>query len=141
MNTVQERLGIFVSKVLKNKKLNYREVSRRAGGAISHSAVGDIINGRVKDVRVETLQALAKGLGLPEEELLAVAFGKKEQPVKVQESRLLQYFRELSFEKQRIVVLIVEALANDGAMLQEVNSDLIGQKVEIIGVGEPNPKN
>lgn len=139
VNTVQERIGSYVAQIIKDKKLNYREIARRANNQISHSAVGDIINGRVKDIRVETLQALAKGLGVPEDDLLAVAFGKKGKRG-ILESRLLHCFRDLPLDRQQILVLIAEALMKDQPF-EEVDEPLVGQKLEIIGTGAPNPKN
>lgn len=139
VNTVQERIGSYVAQIIKDKKLNYREIARRANNQISHSAVGDIINGRVKDIRVETLQALAKGLGVPEDDLLAVAFGKKGERG-VLESRLLHCFRDLPLDRQQILVLIAEALIGDQSF-EEADESLVGQKLEIIGTGKPNPKN
>lgn len=76
MDVLQETLGDYVRRVINEKGLNYREVARRSGGAISHATVGYIVNNGSVDVRRETLQALAVGLGVSEDELYAVARGK-----------------------------------------------------------------
>jgi len=65
-----------VRRIISEKKLNYREVARRSGDAISHSTVGDIINKPAKDVQIDTLRALAKGLGVAEGEVIGRATGK-----------------------------------------------------------------
>lgn len=77
MRTVQDRLSDYVREVIRRKRLNYREVARRSRGQISHSTVGDIINRRTRNVKADTLVALARGLKVPQEELLAIAFGTK----------------------------------------------------------------
>jgi transcriptional regulator with XRE-family HTH domain len=77
VRTVQDRLSDYVREVIKQKRLNYREVARRSRGQISHSTIGDIINRRTRNVKADTLVALARGLKVPQEELLAIAFGTK----------------------------------------------------------------
>src|SRR5215467_2277798 len=76
MRKRQGGLSEYVRAVLGAKNLNYREVARRSGGLISHATVGDVINNPGRRVSVETLKALAKGLGVPEDELLVVAAGR-----------------------------------------------------------------
>lgn len=82
---LQETLSDYVRRVINEKGLNYREVSRRSGGVISHATVGDIVNGVSKDVRTTTLSALAKGLGVSEDEIFAVARGKTLGPMSPQD--------------------------------------------------------
>jgi transcriptional regulator with XRE-family HTH domain len=108
VDTVQEKIGPYIAQLLKDKGLNYREVARRSGGEISHSAVGDIINGRVSDIGIGTLRGLARGLGVPEQELLEVAIGKPEAGA--EERRLIWYFSQLPEEQRQDVLTTVEAL-------------------------------
>jgi len=75
----QETLADYVRRVIKEKGLNYRLVSRQSGGQISHTTVGDIVSGAQKGITVETLQALARGLGVDEDEIFEVARGKTPQ--------------------------------------------------------------
>lgn len=72
----REKLHDYVRRVISEQRLSYRVVSQRSGGRISATTISDIINQRVKDIRTETLLALAHGLGVPEEEVLAAASGK-----------------------------------------------------------------
>jgi transcriptional regulator with XRE-family HTH domain len=78
---LRESLSDYVRRVISEKGLNYREVARRSGGAFSHATVGYIINGVTKDVGTETLRGLAKGLGVSEDEIFAVARGKSLEPM------------------------------------------------------------
>lgn len=81
MNTLRENLSDYVRRVINERGLNYREVSRRSGGAISHATVGDIVNGVPRNYGTETLRALAKGLSVSEDEIFAVARGKPLGPL------------------------------------------------------------
>lgn len=133
--TVQEKIGPYIAQLIKDKGLNYREVARRSNGAISHSAVGDIINGRVSDIGIETLRGLARGLGVPERELLDVAIGHGD-PNSYLESRLLHLFNQLPLEQQKDVVAIVDALNERRA--QEVTAESIPlDKIGIANTDEP----
>lgn len=71
-----QALSEFVRVVMNEKGLNYRQVAERSGGLVSHTTVFDVVNLRSKDVKGRTLRGLAKGLGVTEEELFAVAQGK-----------------------------------------------------------------
>lgn len=108
VSTVQERVGFYVGQILKDKGLDYRDVAEKARGEISHSAVWDIVNGRVKDIKVSTLESLAKGLGVPLAELLFVAAGGKEEGT--DEKRLAWYYSQLPEQQRRDVLLMIEAL-------------------------------
>jgi transcriptional regulator with XRE-family HTH domain len=76
VKTEQESLADYVRRVIRDKDLSYRKVAAQSGGKISHATVSDIINGNQRDLKTETLIGLARGLGVSEEELFAVARGK-----------------------------------------------------------------
>lgn len=78
--SVQDRqadLARFVRQKMDDLNLSTYDVERRSGGAITHGSVWNILNQRVKDVKSGTLSALAKGLGISEEELFDVYRGKQ----------------------------------------------------------------
>jgi len=70
-----QALSEFVRATMNEKGLNFRQVAERSGGLVSHTTVFDVVNLRSKDVKASTLRGLAKGLGVPEEEVFAVAQG------------------------------------------------------------------
>lgn len=72
----REPLADYVRRQIRDKDLSYRQVAQRSGGEISHATVSDIINGRITNPSTNTLVALSKGLGVPVEEIFAVARGK-----------------------------------------------------------------
>lgn len=67
-----EKLHDYVRRVIDEKGFSYREVSARSGGHISPATVSDIINQKVKTIKVETLFALANGLEVSPEEVFAI---------------------------------------------------------------------
>lgn len=77
----QKGLAEFVREVMREKGLTYREVSRRSGyvgpgsEGLSHTTVFDIVNERTNNIKRDTLRALAKGLGEPEERLVSIVYG------------------------------------------------------------------
>lgn len=71
-----EPLADYVRRVRHEKRLSTTDVENQSGGAISDAYVTRIENGYVKNVSPEKLAALAKGLGISEDEIFAVARGK-----------------------------------------------------------------
>lgn len=76
VSTERENLADYLRRVIKEKNLTYRQVAERSGGRISHAAISDIISGKTKEIKSGTISTLAKGLGVPEEEIFAVIRGK-----------------------------------------------------------------
>jgi transcriptional regulator with XRE-family HTH domain len=71
-----QALSDYVRRTAKEKGLSYREVAERGG--ISHGSVSNIINLRNKrDIGTDTLRAIARGLEVPEEEILSIARGSE----------------------------------------------------------------
>lgn len=60
---------------MEEKNLSTYDVARRSGNLITHQTVWSLLNAQGKDVKVGTLKALAKGLGVSEDEIFAVARG------------------------------------------------------------------
>jgi transcriptional regulator with XRE-family HTH domain len=71
-----EKLADYVRRVRAEKGLSTTDVEKRSGFLISDSYVTRIENGYVKNVSLEKLHALARGLGVPPEQLIAIARGK-----------------------------------------------------------------
>lgn len=71
-----ETLPNYVRRIRTEKKLSTVDVERQSGNRISDSYVTRIENGYVKNVSPEKLKALAKGLGVSEDEIFDIARGK-----------------------------------------------------------------
>ena len=77
--TGKQGLSHYVERVMKEKHLSRRDVKLRSGGEITDSYVSGIISGSAKNLSVEKLKALARGLRVREMELIRVAFGLAEE--------------------------------------------------------------
>jgi transcriptional regulator with XRE-family HTH domain len=108
----QESLDKYVRRVLKNKRLSLMEVSRRARGGISDAYLCSITKGNFGSLTVAKLKALAEGLGVPEQEVLAVACGSEPGSEPDFESSkfdsLFNKYRGLSDEDKRELGPILE---------------------------------
>lgn len=71
-----ETLADFVRRVREEKRLSLNDVQQQSGNKIANSYVSRIENGIVTNVTPQKLSALAKGLGVSEDEVFAVARGK-----------------------------------------------------------------
>jgi len=78
VSTEQETFSDFVRRVANEKGLSQREVARRGG--ISSPSISDIISGKTREVKASTIAALARGLGIPDEEVYAAYRGKSGDP-------------------------------------------------------------
>ena len=112
-NRSPESLGDFVRRIRNKKGFSLTDVakqSRRFGPSIAASYVSRIENDPTRKPTAVALKALAYGLGVPPEELLARAVGLFEPGGKSEELQLLSRFKELSPEKRDIVLDIVDML-------------------------------
>ena len=75
----KEKLADYVKRVINQKQLKLREVERRAGGEITNGYVSGIINNRIKNISLEKLKALARGLEVDVYELFAAAMDEPRQ--------------------------------------------------------------
>jgi transcriptional regulator with XRE-family HTH domain len=87
-----QSLSYYVRRLLAEKSLSLADVELRASGKISDSRIAGLAAGDCDNLRYETLRALAKGLGIAEERLFAVAIGM-ENP-EVQEYDFLVLYRK-----------------------------------------------
>lgn len=71
----KSELADFVRRVLFEKGLSTYDVQKASDNGISAATVTKIINGDIRSSSIETLAALAKGLGVPEDRLFRVARG------------------------------------------------------------------
>lgn len=82
----------LVRRVRKDKGFSHQKVADNSGGGISKGYVGQIENRHVlgHSVTPQKLIALAKGLRVPEEDIMAVAFGRPSEPMTAE-----RFFAEL----------------------------------------------
>lgn len=119
-----ENLSDYVRRIRAEKGLSTVDVETQSGSRISDSYVTRIENGYVKNVSPEKLQALAKGLGISEEEIFAVALGKTMSgDLQLEELRLLEYFRTLPADRQEDALALLEAMSQRHGTTKTAPSD------------------
>lgn len=112
VSTERETLGDYVRRIRNEKRLSLRDVSSRSGGQIANSHISRIESGEARGVSVDKLRALAKGLGIPEDEIFAVARGKSVSgDLQLEESKLLEYFRVLTPANREILLAYAEMMS------------------------------
>ncbi len=108
-----EDLREYVKRTLKLKRLSLRDVQRRSGGDITQGYVGAIIKGTNSNLTVDKLKALARGLGVDEDEIFLVARGAQGQ----REARA-----RLSDQAQALLILeLLQKTVSDVEMLEILN--------------------
>jgi transcriptional regulator with XRE-family HTH domain len=108
----RETLADYVRRVRQEKGLSLNQVRVHSGYKIANSYISRIENGEVTNVGLEKLSLLAKGLGVVEDEIFAVARGKSVSgDPQLSESKLLEYFRTLSPESQDVLMAYAEMMS------------------------------
>jgi transcriptional regulator with XRE-family HTH domain len=107
----KEDLADFVRRVRKEKGLSTRDVANESNGRISYGYVSQIENRQVlgSGVSPARLVALARGLGVPDEEVFAIATGKPLAEVEALKGQLVSMFEQLPIERQEDIMLIVSS--------------------------------
>ena len=70
-----ESLAAYIARVMHTKKLTTLDVQNRSGNQINQSYVVKLKNGDLTNPSISKIKALAKGLGVPEFELIAIMQG------------------------------------------------------------------
>lgn len=97
-----EDLADFVRRMRHAGGISLREAERRSHGRISRGYINQIENRTVLGPNITPfkLVALAMALGVPEDELFAVAFGRKFSEPEAKQLRAMFLFDSLPAEKQ-----------------------------------------
>jgi len=122
----RESLADYVKRIRNSARLSLLDVERqsaRSGYKIAGSYVSRIENGVARNPSKDKLIGLAKGLGVPEEEVFAVARGKSLDEPTAREQRLLSYFRELPRERQDNFMRIAHTLHREHAVESKKKKD------------------
>ena len=107
----QEDLAEYVTRVTKEKNLSTFDVEKRGGP--THGTVHNIMRGHTKNVKRDTLIALARGLGRPVEEIFAVTYegaGRSRTFRAAILNAMCADFESLSDSDQKTLLPLVEKL-------------------------------
>lgn len=131
--TSKQGLSRYVERVMKAKHLSRRDVKLRSGGEITDSYVSGIISGSAKNLSVGKLKALARGLRVPDIELIRVAFGFSDErvphPVADQSHNLLL----LDITKKTVISNDVAEIAQEVIKLSPADRAVVLQYVKRVG--------
>ncbi|MEW6213322.1 MAG: helix-turn-helix transcriptional regulator [Acidobacteriota bacterium] len=110
----REKLSDFVRRAMNERSLTFRQVAARSGGVVSHGTINKIVNGHQEDLEATTLIGLAKGLGVPSEQLLAVIEGKgpktQEEAEDQEIAALFHRYKRLKPEDKRELRSLIQAI-------------------------------
>ena len=111
----KESLRDYVRRVIAQKGLSHVKVAERArklGHDLSPGTVNTVIQATVVSPKVSTLQALAAGLGEPEDDLFALARGK--QPASTGEwASIESEYKHLSESDKKELRPVIEMLKQE----------------------------
>lgn len=115
VNTGRESLADYVRRLRGEKRLSLADVAQLSGGQITRSHISRIENGELTNVGLDKLRALAKGLGVDEEEIFAVARGVRsvtEDDLADDEeiAALFYKYKNLTDEEKRELRRLIRAL-------------------------------
>jgi transcriptional regulator with XRE-family HTH domain len=110
----QETLAQYVTRIIKEKRFTHKEVRQLAGGKITDGYVRGIMTGKARNPSVDKLKALARGLGVSEDEVFSVARGlppDADSKSHEQESnyRLIVNLMSASLKNRTLAELLLEA--------------------------------
>jgi transcriptional regulator with XRE-family HTH domain len=113
----QESLDRYVARVIKEKGLTLAEVRRRAGGEISTAYICEISHGSLTSLTIKKLQALARGLGVLEDEIFAVARGaappNNDEFYESRFAALFAEYQQLAEADKKVVRVLLEAVERE----------------------------
>ena len=92
---MSETLGEFVNRVMKQKGLTLRDVEERCDKKITNSFISRVINGKVDNLMLESVLALAKGLGVNPHDILTAASGVSPESSTVDPLLLIDILQKL----------------------------------------------
>ncbi len=74
----KDSLSRYVKRIMEDKHLSQRDVRLMSEGKITESYISGIINGTATNLTIDKLKALARGLGVPDQEVVRAAFDLQE---------------------------------------------------------------
>lgn len=111
-----ETLAEYVTRVMRDRRLSSYDVERAARGRIKQPTIYRIAAGEILEPRTASLQSLALGLGVVEEELFTIARGKPLKGDTLAHERLAAIdvkYRELSPKQRQHLDYLIQVLERE----------------------------
>ena len=140
IRTTQHRgsFSQYVHHLSVEKGLSPRDIEQRLQGQASYSLIAGLAAGDYENVRWETLRALAKGLGVAEERLFAVAIGAMSEDFLESDFLILhEKYLDLMGAHRAAVDGLLQLLQREIARLQEHQQSASQQPLAL----DPPPQN
>jgi transcriptional regulator with XRE-family HTH domain len=131
--TSKQGLSRYVERVMKEKHLSRRDVKLRSGGEITDSYVSGIISGSAKNLSVDKLKALARGLRVREIELIRVAFGLSDERVPHRAADQSHNLLLLDITKKAVISNDVAEIVQEVIKLSPAERAVVLQYVKRLG--------
>jgi transcriptional regulator with XRE-family HTH domain len=135
--TGKQGLSRYVERVMKEKHLSRRDVKLRSGGEITDSYVSGIISGSAKNLSVDKLKALARGLRVREIELIRVAFGLSEQRGPQRLADQSHNLLLLDITRKTVITNDVAEIVQEVIRLSPAERAVVLQYVKRVGRADP----
>jgi transcriptional regulator with XRE-family HTH domain len=130
---MSETLSEFLKRVMKQKGLTLRDVEGKCGKKITNSYISRVINGKGKNLTLETIVALASGFGVDPHDIFAAAYGKPPQSVQADPLMLIDMLQKLA-EDPLLVKVVREwtrlSAEEQSAMLRAMESLTVRKTVK-----------
>lgn len=102
---MSETLGEYVDRVMKQNGLTLRDVEEKSGKKITNSYISRLINGKVNNLKLDTIMALAEGLDVNPHDILSAASGVLPQGSSVDPLLAVDILQKLLMNPQLIRVV------------------------------------
>lgn len=116
MGTLQSNLAAYIN----SKPITLKEIARRSHGAVKYGTVHAIANQRHKNIGIETLIGIAKGLGVSIFEVIGAAVGVDDKNNLIQDhyaTSVLQQFSQLTTTEKNQLMPYLKVLEREISLL------------------------
>lgn len=138
MNKIgSENLSEYIKRVVKQKDLKLRDIERNSEGKITNGYISGIVNGKITNLSVDKLKALALGLDVDAYDIFAAALGEERHKVRSISNKtapnaewLIEVLQEIlaSPELTNLVDELVHLSRKERAMVMKVVQSLIDRE-------------
>lgn len=146
MNKIgRETLSEYIKRVVKQKDLKLRDIERNSEGKITNGYISGIVNGKITNLSVDKLRALALGLDVDAHDVFAAALGEVRNKIKSLSNKsapnaqwLIEVMQEIlaSPELTNLVDELVHLSRKERAMVMKVVQSLIDRERHAHGTKE-----
>ena len=143
--TGSENLSEYIKRVVKQKDLKLRDIERKSNGKITNGYISGIVNGKITNLSVDKLKALALGLDVDAHDIFAAALGEERYRFRSISNKtapnaqwLIEVMQEIlaSPELTNLVDELVHLSRKERAMVMKVVQSLIDRERQTLATKE-----